>query len=133
MKSPFDTSGISVGADGVKHYGGLEQNLITLLKTTVAAAGDVEALVELGGERVTYTQLWDRATRVAGGLRAKGVNAGDRVANRLPNGNDWVYAFWGTLLAGAVVVPVNTRFTDAEATYVIEDSGSAYVFQPGTA
>ena len=57
--------------------------------------------VELGGERVTYRQLWDRAARVAGGLRAAGVQPGDRVANRLPNGNDWVYAFWGTLLAGA--------------------------------
>jgi long-chain acyl-CoA synthetase len=133
MATPFDTSGITVGSDDIKRYGGLSQNLITLLQSTVEAAGDVEGLVELGGERVTYTQLWDRATRVAGGLRAKGVAPGDRVANRLPNGNDWVYAFWGTLLAGAVVVPVNTRFTDAEATYVIEDSGSAYVFEPGTA
>jgi len=132
MANPFDTSRITVGADGIKHYDGLEQNLITLLETTVSDAGDVEALVELGGERVTYTQLWDRATRVAGGLRARGVAPGDRVAIRLPNGNDWAYAFWGTLLAGAVVVPVNTRFTDSEAAYVIEDSGSAYVFEPGT-
>jgi acyl-CoA synthetase (AMP-forming)/AMP-acid ligase II len=133
MATPFDTSGITIGADGIKHYDGLAQNLITLLRSTVETAGDVEALVELGGERVTYTQLWERATRVAGGLRANGISVGDRVANRLPNGNDWVYAFWGTLLAGAVVVPVNTRFTDAEASYVIEDSGSAYVFEPGNA
>jgi long-chain acyl-CoA synthetase len=34
------------------------------------------------------------------------------VANRLPNGVDWVVAFWGTLLAGAVAVPVNTRFAE---------------------
>src|SRR5436309_7594590 len=131
MANPFDSSGITLGADGIKRYDGLVQNLITLLRSAVDSAGDTEALVQLGGERVTYQQLWERATRVAGGLRAAGVHPGDRVANRLPNGNDWVYAFWGTLLAGAVVVPVNTRFTDAEAAYVIEDSGSAYVFEPG--
>ena len=82
MTTPFDTSGITVGSDGIKRYTGLSQNLITLLRATVEAAGDVEALVELSGERVTYRQLWDRATRVAGGLRAKGVSAGDRVANK---------------------------------------------------
>jgi acyl-CoA synthetase (AMP-forming)/AMP-acid ligase II len=41
-----------------------------------------------------------------------------------------VLAFWGAQLAGAVVVPVNTRFTDSEAQYVIDDSGAAYVFGP---
>src|SRR4051812_18326705 len=133
MATPFETSGITVGSDDIKRYGGLTQNLVTLLQSTVEAARDVEGLVELGGERVTYAQLWDRATRVAGGLRAAGVQPGDRVANRLPNGNDWVYAFWGTLLAGAVVVPVNTRFAEPEVRYVVEDSGAAYVCEPGAA
>jgi long-chain acyl-CoA synthetase len=59
------------------------------------------------------------------------VRPGDRVANRLPNGNDWVYAFWGTLLAGGVVVPVNTRFAEPEVRYVVEDSGASYVVEPG--
>jgi long-chain acyl-CoA synthetase len=36
-------------------------------------------------------------------------------------------------MAGAVAVPVNTRFTDSEAAYVIEDSGSAFVFETGQA
>jgi acyl-CoA synthetase (AMP-forming)/AMP-acid ligase II len=64
-------------------------------------------------------------------VRAPGVQPGDRVANRLTNGNDWVYAFWGTLLAGAVTVPVNTRFAEPEVAYVIEDSGATYVLEPG--
>jgi len=58
------------------------------------------------------------------------VQPGDRVANRLANGNDWVYAFWGTLLAGAVTVPVNTRVTQPEAAYVISDAGAECVSQP---
>ena len=129
--SPFDLSGIEVGKDGVKRYTGLAPDLVQVLRSAVEAAPDGEALVELGGERVTYQQLWDRAARIAGGLRAAGVQPGDRVANRLPNGNAWVCGFWGTLLAGAVVVPVNTRFTESEAGYVVEDSGAAYVFLPG--
>ena len=53
------------------------------------------------------------------------------MAIRLGNGLDWVLAFWGAQLAGIVAVPVNTRFKDHEVRYVVEDSGSAYVFAPG--
>jgi acyl-CoA synthetase (AMP-forming)/AMP-acid ligase II len=131
MPYPFDRAGTEVGPDGVRRYTGLPQNLPQMLRAAVEGSPDAEALVELGGDRVTYRQLWDRAARVAGGLRAAGVAPGDRVANRLPNGNDWVYAFWGTLLAGGVVVPVNTRFAEPEVLYVVEDSGAAYVVEPG--
>jgi long-chain acyl-CoA synthetase len=131
MGYPFDRDGIDEGADGIRRYRDLPQNLTQMLRSAVERRPDGEALVELGGERVTYRQLWDRAARVAGGLRAAGVQPGDRVANRLPNGNDWVVAFWGTLLAGGVVVPVNTRFAEPEVKYVVEDSGAAYVFEPG--
>jgi acyl-CoA synthetase (AMP-forming)/AMP-acid ligase II len=99
-----------------------------MLRATVERAGDGLAVAEIGGGRVTYRELWDRAGRVAGGLRAEGVERGDRVAIRLPNGLDWVLAFWGAQLAGAVVVPVNTRFKDSEAQYLIDDSGASYVF-----
>ena len=90
-----------------------------------------EALVELGGERLTYQQLWDRASRVAGGLRALGIDRGDRVGIRLPNGNDWALAFFGIQMLGAVAVPVNTRFTESEIEYVVTDSGASFVFEPG--
>jgi long-chain acyl-CoA synthetase len=130
MPYPFDRSGTEVGSDGIRRYSGLPENLVQLLRAAVDAHPDAEALVELGGERVTYQELWARASRVAGGLRAAGVGPGDRVANRLLNGNDWVYTFWGTLLAGAVVVPVNTRFAPPEVRYVVEDSGASYVVEP---
>jgi acyl-CoA synthetase (AMP-forming)/AMP-acid ligase II len=86
-----------------------------------------------GGPRLSYASLWDRAARVAGGLRGLGVQRGDRVAIRLGNGIDWVLAFLGAVLADAIVVPVNTRFTEEEANYVVTDSGAAYVFVPGAA
>src|SRR3954463_14221900 len=121
--SPFDTAGIERRDDGVLHYTDLPANLVAMLHNAVDAAPDAEALVEYGMAygRLTYAQLWDRATRVAGGLRDAGVARGDRVALRLPNGNDWVLALFGTLLAGGVVVPVNTRLAEPEVAYIVED------------
>ena len=65
--------------------------------------------------------------------RAAGLQRGDRAAIRLPNGVDWVLAFWGAQLAGVVAVPVNTRFTESEVEYVVSDSGAEHVFKPGEA
>ena len=62
-----------------------------------------------------------------------GVGRGDRVAIRLPNGVQWCLAFFGAQMAGAVVVPVNTRFSPAEVEYVVSDSGAVHVFEPGSA
>ncbi|MEO5901081.1 MAG: AMP-binding protein, partial [Ilumatobacteraceae bacterium] len=87
----------------------------------------------VGGERLTFTELWERAARVAGGLRSAGVRRGDHVAIHLPNGVAWVLAFFGCQLAGAVAVPVNTRFSTAEVAYVVGDSAAVYVFEDGAA
>jgi long-chain acyl-CoA synthetase len=130
----FDLAGVTRGADGIKRYDVLPANLVHMLRASVERRGAAEAVAETGGgPRLTYTELWDRAARVAGGLRALGVQRGDRVAIRLANGVDWVLAFLGGVLADAIVVPVNTRFTDEEAGYVITDSGARHVFAPGTA
>src|SRR3954454_7506832 len=117
--SRFDDTGIERGADGIARYVDRPSSLVAMLRATVDAHPDLEAIVELGGERLTYRELWDRAARVAGGLD---VEPGERVAIRLPNGVDWVLAFFGAQLAGAIVVPVNTRFAEDEVTYVVEDS-----------
>ncbi|MGY2065573.1 class I adenylate-forming enzyme family protein [Blastococcus sp. SYSU DS0619] len=128
---PFDTSGIETGADGIRRYIGLPQNIVRMLADVVAARGEQTAMVELGGGRLTYAQLWQRAMRVAGGLRDAGVTTGDRVAVQLPNGLDWVLAFWGAQLAGAVVVPMNTRLAPAEADFILADCGATSVVRPG--
>ena len=130
-ESPFDTSGIERDAAGIAHYTGLPASLVAMLRDSVAANPDGEALVEVGGRRLTYTELWDASARVAGGLVAAGVQRGDRVANLLPAGVDWVLGFLGTQLAGAVAVPVNTRFAEPEIEYVLTDSGSEVVLRPG--
>src|SRR6266566_3911226 len=131
--NPFDDSGVCAGTGGVRRYPGLHSSLVEMLRESVRAAPGAEALAEVGGRRISYAQLWDGAARVAGGLREAGIRPGDRVAIRLPNSIAWVLAFFGGLMAGAIAVPVNTRFTEAEAGYVIGDSGSTHVFEPGAA
>src|SRR2546421_187134 len=53
-----------------------------------------------------FASLYERARRAAGGLRDLGVEAGDRVAIILPTGEEFMDAFFGAVLAGAVPVPL---------------------------
>ena len=104
-----------------------------MLRESVERDPGAEALIEVGGRRMTYSEMWDGAARVAVVYGMPGSGWRDRVAIRLPNSIDWVLAFIGGLMARAIVVPVNTRFAEEEVKYVVEDSGSSYVFEPGAA
>lgn len=128
--NPFPTVGVSRGRDGIPRYDDLPATLLDMLAEHVDTRPDSEALVELGGARLTYRQLWDRAARVAGGLRAHGLNRGDRVAVRYPAGIDWVLAFWGVVMAGGVAVAVNTRSAQPEVDFVLSDSGAGLDLAP---
>jgi acyl-CoA synthetase (AMP-forming)/AMP-acid ligase II len=124
---PFDQSDIVRGSDGIARYLERPPSVVEMLRRSVEDAPQSEAIVEVGGERINYRDLWDRSARVAGGLQALGIERGDRVAISLGNGLKWCLAFFGIELAGAIAVPVNTRFTDTEVEYVINDSGSKFV------
>jgi long-chain acyl-CoA synthetase len=130
-RNPFDETGVERDADGRARYRGRPASLVQLLQGSVERDADATAIVVVGGDSLSYGELWKRAARVAGGLRQARVQRGDRVAIRLPNGIDWVLAFFGAQLMGAVVVPVNTRFTDDEVAYVVKDSGAAFTFSAG--
>ncbi|WP_433672136.1 class I adenylate-forming enzyme family protein [Nocardia sp. CA-136227] len=123
-RNPFEESGVALDAAGVRRYTDLPATLVDVLRTHVDARPDAEAVVEVGGRRLTYAELWDGAVRVAGGLYADGVRSGDRVAIRYPAGVNWVLAFWGTVLAGGIAVPVNTRSAEPEVRYVLDDAGA---------
>jgi acyl-CoA synthetase (AMP-forming)/AMP-acid ligase II len=126
-RNPFDESGVVRDERGRARYADRPDSLVHLLRTSVERDRAAVAVVELGGRTLSYGELWDGATRVAGGLREAGIERGDRVAIRLPNGADWVLAFFGAQLCGAVVVPVNTRFTDDEVAYLVGDSETKLV------
>jgi long-chain acyl-CoA synthetase len=129
-RNPFDDSGVVRDARGVARYSALPDSLVAMLRASVERDAEATAVLEVSGGSLSYGELWEQASRVAGGLRAEGVERGERVAIRLPNGLDWVLAFFGAQLLGAVVVPINTRFTDDEVAYVIGDSEARYAFTP---
>ncbi|WP_425245888.1 FadD3 family acyl-CoA ligase [Streptomyces sp. NEAU-NA10] len=92
---------------------------------------DVEAVVE-GRTRISYGELGARVERAAAACMANGVGAGDRVAIWAPNSLDWMVAALGAVSAGAVLVPLNTRFKGAEAADVLARSGAKLLFVTGT-
>jgi acyl-CoA synthetase (AMP-forming)/AMP-acid ligase II len=122
--NPFATTGVSRDRNGIPHYDQLPATLLEMLSEHVDNRPDSEAVIELGAHRLTYRQLWDRAAKVAGGLRDSGLQRDERVAVRYPAGVNWVLAFWGTIMAGGVAVPVNTRSAEPEVAFVLSDAGA---------
>ncbi len=86
---------------------------------TVGRFGDRPAVVE-DGTRLTYRELADRSRRFGAALVASDVAPGDRVAVWAFNCSEWIVAALGLLQAGAVLVPVNTRFKGAEAADILQ-------------
>ncbi len=67
-----------------------------------------------------------------GGVWERGGGGGDRVAVWAPSSAEWIIAAFGLLTAGAVLVPVNTRFKTDEAADIIRRSGvRAVLFEKG--
>src|SRR5581483_10313907 len=67
-----------------------------------------------GEHRFTYTEFGDRCQRLAAGLTAQGVQAGDRVAYLSFNGHELLEGYFGVPMARAVLMPLNVRLTPAE-------------------
>ena len=83
-----------------------------------------EALVD-GDVRLSWPDLRDAIVDAARAHIAAGVQQGDRVAIWAPNIAEWVVAGLGAVTAGAVLVPLNTRYKGVEAADIIDRSGAA--------
>jgi len=96
----------------------------TIPELTALAAenyGDRVAVVDAGFE-LTYAQLLDEARTFGAALAGSGIEQGDRVAVWAPNSARWIVAALGLWQAGAVLVPINTRFKGAEAADILARS-----------
>jgi fatty-acyl-CoA synthase len=94
----------------------------------VAAEHPERAYVIADGDERTYADVVAWSWRIARGLVAAGVGAGDRVALLLPNGPELVAAIFGVARAGAVAVPLNVRLQPRELAFVLGQSGSVALF-----
>ncbi|MGV0992281.1 MAG: 3-((3aS,4S,7aS)-7a-methyl-1,5-dioxo-octahydro-1H-inden-4-yl)propanoate--CoA ligase FadD3 [Mycobacterium sp.] len=79
---------------------------------------DHDALVT-PDRRFTFAELREEVRRTAAAMVGLGVNPGDRVAIWSPNTWHWVIACLATHYAGAVMVPLNTRYTAGEAADIL--------------
>ncbi|WIW89491.1 AMP-binding protein [Sphingobium sp. V4] len=77
--------------------------------------------------------VWSRrdalevALSAAAAMQREGVRAGDRVCVILPNGPDWLRAWWGAALLGAIVVPFNPSFVGRILEELLETTDPSFV------
>ena len=77
------------------------------------------------GKATSYRALLEQARQFASALQGLGVQPGDRVAIMLPNSPQFVVSFFGTLLAGGVVVNTSPLYTASELEHQLKDSGAS--------
>ena len=78
--------------------------------------------IETGDQRVSYLELLQGVNRVGNMLRGLGVRIEERVAILLPDGPEFLYAFFGAMKIGAVAVPLNTYLQSSDYEYLLNDS-----------
>jgi acyl-CoA synthetase (AMP-forming)/AMP-acid ligase II len=101
-------------------------NLAQMLATAVESRPDGEALV-FGELRLNWRQLHQAASKCAGGLVQRGVQAGDRVALHLGNRSEFVIVALACAWMGAVLVPISARAGSVELVYTLNDSGAVAI------
>ncbi len=102
-------------------------NLASILTDSAALQPDKVA-VKLDDVELTYAQLDGASAHVAGLLRERGVEPGDRVGIMLPNIPHFPVCYYGVLRAGGIVVPMNVLLKKREVAFYLSDSGAKLVF-----
>src|SRR6478752_6700723 len=87
-----------------------------------------DAGVVFDADRQTYAELLSAATGYAGRLRALGVKPGEKVGIFAGDRPEYLHALYGTILLGAVAVPVNGRFKVRELTHAITNAELKVLF-----
>ena len=109
----------------------MSTNLASILTDTAERHGDRIA-VQLDDLELSYALLDEGSARIAGELKARGLQRGDRVGIMLPNVPYFPIAYYGVLRAGGVVVPMNVLLKGREIAFYLEDSGGQGCCSPGT-
>ena len=105
-----------------------EVSLPAFVFADAASRADKPALIDgLSGRAITYGELVGGARLVAGGLAARGFQAGEVFAIYLPNLPEYAVAFYGVLLAGGTNTTINPLYTVEELAAQLKDAGARYL------
>ena len=102
-------------------------NLASIVTETAERIPDGIAY-KLDDTEVNWQAVDEGSARVAGLLKEKGLEPGDRVGVMLPNVPYFPIAYYGILRAGGTVVPMNVLLKGREVKFYLEDSGAKLVF-----
>ncbi|MGC8901157.1 MAG: class I adenylate-forming enzyme family protein [bacterium] len=80
----------------------------------------------------TYKELDDISNKIGNGLLSLGVKKGDRVTMLIPNRPEFIYAWFGLMKIGAIMVPINTQFKPDEIKYIINNSEANTLITTGS-
>jgi fatty-acyl-CoA synthase len=80
-----------------------------------------EIALRFGGESITWRELESHSNAVALGLQGLGIQKGDRIALLMLNRPEWIELTIATWKLGALIVPLNVRFTGPEVAYVVKN------------
>ncbi len=99
---------------------------------TVARDPDKVVLVDLAlpgqPREITYAAFEAECAAVARGLQRRGLKRGDRVGILALNRLEYLAAFFGTMQAGLVTVPISIKLPADTVRYIVEDSGARLLF-----
>lgn len=105
--------------------------LPAVLEEQADSHGESPFVSMIGGETLCYAAMRDDAAQVAGMLAERGISPGDHVALMLPNGLDFLRAWFGVTRLGAIAVLLNTELTGAFLAHPIVDSSpQALIIDP---
>lgn len=107
-------------------------NVWALVERAAAHFGDRLAwsFFEIG-EELSFQDVRTQSSKAANAFRARGIRKGSRVAIMVPNGPTYLTAFLGLARIGAVIVPVNGRYTAREVAHVLSMSETElFIYDP---
>ena len=97
------------------------RSLADLLFEQAERYGDAPAVI-CGDRAKSYASLAEHSGRIASGLRRLGVRRGDRVGLLINNRAEWLEAFFGASILGAIVVAFSTWSKRDELAWLLRDS-----------
>lgn len=102
----------------------LTSSVLSLLKSKLEQFGSKTALCTKNGDKwqnLSYAELGQRACNLANYMIESGIESGDRIAILSESGPEWSIGLFAGILAGAIVVPLDTKLSKTELNSILTD------------